>query len=212
MVAVNGPEEKAEIKKIQEQIRSEINVKVIELIDDESNILVKEIKPNFKVLGPRFGKEMGAVVAKINAFGDAEIKTLEQEGKINILHNEKNITLELSEVEIISKDIEGWLVAHGNGLTVALDISLNEDLVDEGIARELVNRIQNLRKDSGLEVTDKIDINFLADDELIEKINKNSAYICSETLGEKIDFPKEMNEGVVVEFDNIKTQITIKRI
>jgi len=212
MVAVNGPEEKAEIKKIQEQIRSEINVKVVELIDDESNILVKEIKPNFKVLGPRFGKEMGAVVAKINAFGDAEIKTLEQEGKINILHNEKNITLELSEVEIISKDIEGWLVAHGNGLTVALDISLNEDLVDEGIARELVNRIQNLRKDSGLEVTDKIDINFLADDELIEKINKNSAYICSETLGEKIDFPKEMNEGVVVEFDNIKTQITIKRI
>ncbi|NCF31503.1 MAG: hypothetical protein GWP29_06455, partial [Bacteroidetes bacterium] len=89
--------------------------------------------------------------------------------------NEKNIILDLSEVEITSKDIEGWLVAHGNGLTVALDISLTEDLINEGIARELVNRIQNIRKDAGLEVTDKIDISFLADDDLKERIENNSA-------------------------------------
>ena len=212
MIAVNGPEEKSEIEKIQEQIRSEINVKTIKLIDDDSNILVKEIKPNFKVLGPRFGKEMGVVVGKINAFGEDEIKILEQEGKINISFNEKNIILDLSEVEITSKDIEGWLVAHGNGLTVALDISMTEELIDEGIARELVNRIQNIRKDAGLEVTDKINISFLASDELKEKIDKNSDYICSETLGEKIDFPLEMNKGTEVVFDNIKTQITIKKI
>ena len=212
MIAVNGPEEKSEIEKIQEQIRSEINVKTIKLIDDDSNILVKEIKPNFKVLGPRFGKEMGVVVGKINAFGEDEIKILEQEGKINISFNEKNIILDLSEVEITSKDIEGWLVAHGNELTVALDISMTEELIDEGIARELVNRIQNIRKDAGLEVTDKINISFLASDELKEKIDKNSDYICSETLGGKIDFPLEMNKGTEVVFDNIKTQITIKKI
>jgi isoleucyl-tRNA synthetase len=212
MIAVNGPEEKNEIKKIQEQLRSEINVKSIELIDDDSNILVKEIKPNFKVLGPRFGKDMGAVVSKINAFGETEIKTLEQEGKINIPFNEKNIILDLSEVEITSKDIEGWLVAHGNGLTVALDISLTEDLINEGIARELVNRIQNIRKDAGLEVTDKIDISFLADDDLKERIENNSAYIRSETLGEEIHFPQVMTDGTEIVFDDIKTQITIKKI
>jgi isoleucyl-tRNA synthetase len=155
---------------------------------------------------------MGAVVSKINAFGETEIKTLEQEGKINIPFNEKNIILDLSEVEITSKDIEGWLVAHGNGLTVALDISLTEDLINEGIARELVNRIQNIRKDAGLEVTDKIDISFLADDDLKERIENNSAYIRSETLGEKIHFPQVMTDGTEIVFDDIKIQITIKKI
>ncbi|MAV79257.1 MAG: isoleucine--tRNA ligase [Flavobacteriaceae bacterium] len=212
MIAANSPEEKIEIEKIKEQVRSEINVKSIELINDDSNILVKEIKPNFKVLGPRFGKEIGTVLGEINRFGENEIKTLEQEGKINIPLNEKNIILDLSEVVITSKDIEGWLVAHDNGLTVALDISLTEDLIDEGIARELVNRIQNIRKDNGLKVTDKIDISFLADERLKEKIDKNRKYICSETLGEKIDFPHKMNEGTEVVFDDIKIQITIKKI
>ena len=212
MVVVKGLEGKSEIEKIQAQLCSEVNVKSIELIDDESNILVKEIKPNFKVLGPRFGKDVGQVVAIINAFGDAEIKILEQEQKININLNEKNIILELSDVEITSKDIEGWLVAHGNGLTVALDITLNEDLINEGIARELVNRIQNIRKDSGLEVTDKIEISFLANTDLKQRIENNITYILTETLGEKIDFPEKMNDGTEVVFDNIKTQITIKKI
>ncbi len=212
MVVVKGLEGKSEIEKIQAQLCSEVNVKSIELIDDESNILVKEIKPNFKVLGPRFGKDVGQVVAIINAFGDAEIKILEQDQKININLNEKNIILELSDVEITSKDIEGWLVAHGNGLTVALDITLNEDLINEGVARELVNRIQNIRKDSGLEVTDKIEISFLANSDLKQRIENNITYILTETLGEKIDFPEKMNDGTEVVFDNIKTQITIKKI
>ena len=164
------------------------------------------------MLGPRFGKQMGAVVGKINGFGEAEIKTIEQEGRINISLNEKNIILDLNEVEITSKDIEGWLVAHGNGMTVALDISLTEDLINEGIARELVNRIQNIRKEAGLEVTDKINISFLADEDLKEKIDKNSSYICAETLGVSIDFPQELKQGTEVVFDNIKTQITIKKI
>ncbi|MEC7619346.1 MAG: isoleucine--tRNA ligase [Bacteroidota bacterium] len=212
MIAVNSAEEKTEIQKIQDQLYSEINVKSIRLIDDDSNILVKEISPNFKLLGPRFGKDIGKIVDKIKTFGKEEIKILEQEGIIKIPFNEKNIILDISEVEINSKDIEGWLVAHGNGLTVALDISLTEDLINEGIARELVNRIQKIRKEAGLEVTDKIDISFLADNDLKQKIKKNIDYIRSETLGEDINFPLQMNDGVQVVFDNIKTQITIKKI
>ena len=212
MIAVSGKKEKEQIEKIIPQVRSEINVKSIELIDDDSNILVKEIKPNFKLLGPRFGKEMGRVVAIINSFGEKEIKTLEETGKINISLNEKKINLELGEVEISSKDIEGWGVAHGNGITVALDVSLTEDLIDEGIARELVNRIQNIRKEAGLAVTDRIIITLLAEPSLKEKINKNNAYICSETLAENIEFNDDLEDGNEVVFDLIKAQITIKKI
>ena len=197
---------------IKSQVSTELNVKKIEFINDEIQILVKEIKPNFKTLGPKYGREMSSLISIINALSATEIKTLEDEGEISIELNEKNIILELSEVEISSKDIEGWLVAHGNGLTVALDISLTEDLLDEGVARELVNRIQNIRKDIGLEVTDRINICFLEDKSLKEKINKNSKYICSETLGEKISFVKKMESGTEIVFDDIKTKITIKKI
>jgi isoleucyl-tRNA synthetase len=212
MIAVNSLDERKEIEKIKAQVAAEINVKKVEFIDDDSDILVKEIKPNFKALGPKFGKEMASVVSIINGFNPSEIKTLEDVGEISIKLNEKNIILDLSEVEIFSKDIEGWLVAKGNGLTVALDISLTEDLLNEGIARELVNRIQNIRKDIGLEVTDKIEISFLAENSLKEKIEKNSKYICSETLGEKISFVEKMESGTEVFFDDIKTRITIKKI
>ena len=212
MIAVNSIEEKEKIEKIKSQIATEVNVKKIEFVDDESDILVKEIKPNFKALGPKFGKEMSSVISIINSFTATEIKTLEDDGEISIQLNEKNIILELSEVEISSKDIEGWLVARGKGLTVALDISLTEDLLDEGVARELVNRIQNIRKDIGLEVTDRINICFLDYKNLKEKIKKNSKYICSETLGEKISFIEKMESGTNVFFDDIKTRITIKKI
>ena len=210
MMVVLKVSRKSEIQKIQAQLfRGQC--KSIELIDDDSNILVKEIKPNFKVLGPDLERYRTSS-CKINAFWRCRNKNLEQDQKININLNEKNIILDISEVEINSKDIEGWLVAHGNGLTVALDISLTEDLINEGIARELVNRIQKIRKEDGLEVTDKIDISFLADNDLKQKIKKNIDYIRSETLGEDINFPLQMNDGVQVVFDNIKTQITIKKI
>ena len=212
MIALNSIEETEDIEKIKSQVATEVNVKKIEFINDESQILVKEIKPNFKTLGPKYGREMSSLISIINALSATEIKTLEDEGEISIELNEKNIILELSEVEISSKDIEGWLVAHGNGLTVALDISLTEDLLDEGVARELVNRIQNIRKDIGLKVTDRINISFLEDKNLNEKIIKNTKYICSETLCEKINFIKKMESGTEVVFDDIKTRITVKKI
>jgi isoleucyl-tRNA synthetase len=139
-------------------IKSEVNVKEIELIDDASGILVKSIKPNFKTLGPRFGKDMRFVASAINAMNAADITTIENEGKITVDINGKSVTLAPEDVEITSQDIEGWLVASSGPLTVALDVTLNDALKNEGIARELVNRIQNLRKDSGFEVTDKIEV------------------------------------------------------
>ena len=212
MVAVNSPEEKTEIESIQEQLAAEINVKGVKLLDDNSDLLVKEIKPNFKTLGPRFGKEMGSIAGKIKSLTSEEIKTLEQEGSLSLFVNKKNIILDINDVEISSKDIEGWLVAHGNGLTVALDISLTQTLVDEGIARELVNRIQNIRKDSGFAVTDKINISFSADKRLKEKIINHRDYILSETLGENINFQESLDSENEVVFENMKTLITIKKI
>ena len=131
---------------------------------------------------------------------------------MSLFVNKKNIILDISDVEISSKDIEGWLVAHGNGLTVALDISLTETLIDEGIARELVNRIQNIRKDSGFAVTDKINISFSADEGLKEKIINHRDYILSETLGENLDFQESLDSENEVIFENMKTLITIKNI
>jgi isoleucyl-tRNA synthetase len=157
MIPILDNDQREEILAVQDLIKSEVNVKEIELIDDASGILVKSIKPNFKTLGPRFGKDMRFVASAINAMNAADITTIENEGKITVDINGKSVTLAPEDVEITSQDIEGWLVASSGPLTVALDVTLNDALKNEGIARELVNRIQNLRKDSGFEVTDKIE-------------------------------------------------------
>ena len=154
-------------------IKTEVNVKEIKLLDDASGILVKRIKPNFKVLGPRFGKDMKLITAAVNNLDQNDIQKIEREGKISLEIENKSIILQLEDVEISSQDIEGWLVASTGSLTVALDITIDEELKQEGIARELVNRIQNLRKDSGFEVTDKIGYLLLKkgiiDDEILEQ-------------------------------------------
>ena len=169
MIPVRNAEEKEAIEKVADLIRSEINVKTIELLDDASDILVKEIKPNFKALGPRFGKNMKEAVTIINGLSEEEIKVLETNAPIEISIGGEKTQLEPTDVLIESKDIEGWLVANGNGLTVALDIQLDDALIEEGIAREMINRIQNLRKNQGLEVTDKI-ILYLKEDALLKKV------------------------------------------
>ena len=137
-------------------IAAEVNVKTIEILDDASSILVKEVKPNFKSLGPRFGKEMRAVSEAIFGLSEEQIQTVERDGSLSIEINGKNIILDASDVIIQSKDISGWSVVSEQGVTVALDCSLTEDLLLEGIAREFVNRVQNLRKDMDFEVTDTI--------------------------------------------------------
>ena len=210
MIPVRNQAEKEAIKAVEGLILSEINVKQLELLDDASDILVKEVKPNFKTLGPRFGKNMRFVVSAIQNLDDKQLKSLEAQETIEVNIEGENVTLTDADVDIRSKDIEGWLVANGNGITVALDIKLNEKLIEEGIARELINRIQNLRKDVGLEVTDKIILYLTPHKSLNSAVNNNLEYIKTETLTEKIYIQDEVIEGVLVEFDEIQTYLLIK--
>jgi isoleucyl-tRNA synthetase len=212
MIPVLDAETKAEILAVADLIKSEVNVKEIELLDDASGILVKKIKPNFKVLGPKFGKDMKAAAAAIMQFGPEEIAEIEKTGSIAVEINGKNSTLDITEVEITSQDIEGWLVANSGGITVALDVTITDDLRKEGIARELVNRIQNLRKDSGFEVTDKIHVTLQQDTHLVDAINDNLEYLTTETLTDKLDFVSQLENGTEIAFDDVNTILFIKKI
>ena len=200
-----------EIEAVSDLIKSEVNVKEIELIDEASGILVKQIKPDFKKLGPRFGKDMKAVAAVIRQFEQSAISTLEKDGEISVLLNEKSVTLNLDDVIISSQDIEGWLVANAEGITVALDVTINDELRNEGIARELVNRIQNLRKESGFEVTDRVEVTLQEDLTLKTAVEQNIAYIKQETLTDILQFEAEVENGKEIIFDNIVTKLSIKK-
>ena len=212
MIPVRNAAEREAIELVADLIQSEINVKSIELLDDASDILVKEIKPNFKTLGPRFGKNMKAAVGVINNLNDEQIKSLEAGETLAVQINGEEANIQPNDVLIQSKDIEGWLVANGNGLTVALDIQLDDDLINEGIAREMVNRIQNLRKDAGYEVTDKIVLYLKEDVALVKVFEKHQAYIQQETLAKEIVLKKNLVDGENVEFDQIKTIINLEKV
>lgn len=211
MIPVLDPSVKAEIEEVADLIKSEINVKEIEMIDDTSGLLIKNIKPNFSVLGPRFGKDMKKVVAAIHQLNDDDIQQIESEGKINIEIDEKMTMLEREEVEITSEDIEGWLVSSSGNITVALDVDITAELKSEGVARELINRIQNLRKDSNLEVTDRIDLKIKKDGIIEKAVKQNISYIKNETLSESLDLVEQLNEGIEVEFDEVKTRLALTK-
>jgi len=211
MIPILDQRDREQIEAIADLIKSEVNVKEVELIDDASGILVKEIKPNFKALGPRFGKDMKLVAGIINSFQQEDIALLEKTGEKSINVDGKQITLGLEDVEITSKDIEGWLVANQSGITVALDVSISPELKKEGVSRELVNRIQNIRKDSGLEVTDRIDIEILSHELIDGSIASNESYIKDETLADSIRIINQIENGTEIEFDDIKTKIRIKK-
>jgi isoleucyl-tRNA synthetase len=211
MIPILDEKQRAEIESVSDLIKAEVNVKEIELLSDVSDILVKQIKPNFKALGPRFGKDMGLIAKQIQDFNQEQIAQLESLGSIIIEIQENTITLTSEDVEISTQDIPGWLVANANGITVALDITLSEELIQEGIARELVNRIQNLRKDSGFEVTDKIKVTIQTSEGLEKAIQANRIYIMSETLTEVLEFEEDLNDGTSIEFDGIITKILITK-
>jgi isoleucyl-tRNA synthetase len=212
MIPVDSEQQKEEILAVADLIKHEVNVKEIELMDDASDILVKQIKPNFKVLGPKFGRDMKLIANAVREFTQKDIATVEKQGEIPVQIDGKMITLELADVEISSKDIEGWLVANEGALTVALDVTISEELKEEGVARELVNRIQNARKDSGFDVTDKIKLTVLKFEQLEQSINNNKDYIMSETLTQELVFADDLSEGIDVEFDDIKSKILIHKM
>ncbi len=211
MIPILDENQRAEIMAVSDLIKAEVNVKEIELLDDASGVLVKQIKPNFKTLGPRFGKDMGLISKAIQSFSPAQINEIETKGELALDISGKSIILTSEEVEISSQDIPGWLVANANGITVALDITISEELKQEGIARELVNRIQNIRKDSGFEVTDKIKVQIQRNGELEQAIKNNEKYIKDETLTDTLLFVDDLEKGIPIEFDEIKTTILISK-
>ena len=194
-------------------ILSEVNVKEIEYITDTTGVLVKKIKPNFKTLGPKYGKYMKQISTLIAAMEQSDIFEFEKNGRYQLNIGTESIDLSLEDVEILSEDIPGWLVANEGHLTVALDINVTKELKEEGIARELINRIQNLRKESNFDVTDKITLAIGRHKEINEAVENFSQYIASQVLAEHIELTDEKdNKAKDIEIDDIHTFIKIERI
>ena len=202
------------IEQMKDIILAETNIKEIELIDDTSQILIKKIKPDFKQLGPRFGKSMKAIAQFFSGLEQSEIAAFEKSGKIDFEHEGQTISIQLSEVEIISQDIPGWLVEHDGNLTVALDTKISDELKSEGLARELINKIQNIRKDSDFEVTDKITVLIENETILKQAVEAHYDYISSQVLAKNIKFVDnlEQNERNLVKInDEIEITISINK-
>ncbi len=215
LIPVSDDHQKAQIQAISELIKTETNIKEVDFMEEGSDILVKNIKPNFKTLGPKFGKHMKAIANKVNAFEKDQISYLESHGEMALELDSETITLTLEDVEISTQDIEGWLVMNDEKLTVALDITISTELRLEGIARELVNRIQNIRKDKGFEVTDKINIKVLKQAEIKDSVDSNFDYICSETLTENLTFIDAFSNEITTEIEleeGLTTQIVVTKI
>ena len=208
MIPVLDSIAREQIEAVSNLIAAEVNVKEVVLLDDSSSILVKEIKPNFKTLGPRFGKDMGVVVKAIQALSEEDIATLEQSGSLELELDNKKCILQAEDVVINSKDVSGWLVASEQGVTVALDVQMSESLRLEGMARELINRLQNTRKELGFEVTDKVDVLLTSSKELDAILKQNKTYIQHEILATNINTVKNLsNNAIELSFDSLEVNV-----
>jgi len=201
MIPVPGQAFIDQFEAVKPLILNEVNVKEVEYLTDAAGILVKKIKPNFKTLGPKFGKMMKEISSAIAALSQEDILKFEKEGSLSINAGGQSTDLQLEDVEIISEDIPGWLVANDGSLTVALDINLTDDLRNEGMARELVNRIQNLRKENGYDVTDKITIRIEKHDAVNTAVEIHGAYISSQTLATKVELVEKLDSKGVKKID-----------
>lgn len=215
MVPVLDPNFEKQLKAVEDLVKSEVNVKGIDYLTDTTGVLVKRIKPDFKKLGPRYGKLMKKIAGAIAGFQQEDIAKLEDEQVYHLNIDGEDIEISINDVDITTEDIPGWVVANTDHLTVALDITITDDLKKEGIARELINRIQNLRKEKDFEVTDKIKLEIQENKIITDAINDNVSYICSETLAQSLELKDEiMNEDKanVELYDNIKINIRIEKI
>lgn len=214
MIPLNDIQKKRTIEHIEELIKAEVNVKEIKYVDDNSGVLVKRIKPDFKKLGPKYGKIMKLLAEAIKNMSQDEIRLLEKEGSFDIEYKsgEPKVSVLLEDVEIASEDIPGWLVANEDTLTVALDVTVTEELRKEGLAREFVNRIQNLRKQSGFELNDKINLLVLSSDEMDEVIKEYHDYISKEVQAEKLELHDAVSDSSVLEFDDFTINVQIEKL
>jgi len=214
MVPILDPTFKRQLQDVEALILSEVNVKELEYLEETAGILVKKVKADFKKLGPKFGKDMKQVAGAISQLSQDQISDLEKNDKIELQLSDKTIELTTADVEISSEDIPGWLVATEGKYTVALDVTLSEELIEEGIAREVVNRVQNFRKEAGFEVTDKINISLETSNVLNSAIQNNKNYICSETFAENLSFVDKIDgEKFLLEIDNeTKAYVGLKKV
>jgi isoleucyl-tRNA synthetase len=213
MVPVPDNQFRKKFEAVKDLILAEVNVKEVEYIDDTSSILIKKIKPNFKALGPRVGKLMKEVSSAITALTPQEIAAFENNGNHTFTINGQQIALTTDDVEIISEDIPGWQVANEGKLTVALDITVSDELRYEGIAREFVNRIQNIRKENGFDVTDKITV-LIEDHEFIhESVKRHASYIGSQTLATTVELVSGFKGNNVrdVEIDEVVVKVEVRK-
>lgn len=213
MIPVLNPEVAENLKHVQDLILSEVNVKELELLEDSAGILVKSIKPNFKTIGPKYGKQMKAIAMVVGGFTQDDITEVEKNNGWKGDIDGVSVTLDASDFDIAAQDIPGWLVASESGLTVALDITISETLKSEGIAREIVNRVQNLRKDSGLDVTDRIILSIETSENIQAATANNKAYICAEVLAEDIVFTTLSADAFVTEIEEEgDTKMALKKV
>ena len=213
MIPAKDATQQSHIEAVKDLILSEVNVKDIEFLTKENNVLVKSIKANFKTLGPKFGPKMKAIAAAITAFGQDDIAKIESEGRFVLNIEGSEIEIALTDVEIITQDIPGWVVANEDALTVALDTTITDDLRMEGISRELVNRIQNIRKQSDFDVTDNIIVEIEQHNLLCPAVERFMDYICSETLTKELKFVEKVQEPtqMIDVIDGVELGIMIRK-
>ena len=198
---------------IADLVKAEVNIKELEIISADTDMenLVKKIKPNFKTLGKKYGKQMKEIAQVMASFGKHEISKIESNGEYTLALPSGDVLLTLEDVEIITEDMPGWLVANEGKLTVALDITVTDPLLREGIARELVNRIQNIRKSNGYEIVDKILVEIESRDEINEAVKEYSNYIASQTLAVSVLLSPALSDAIELEFDEYTVKVSVKK-
>ena len=211
LIPVQNEEFRQQLERVAPIILAEVNVKEIEYVGDTSGIVKKKIKPDFKKLGPKLGRQIKEVARALGNLSQEEIVAFEKSGQITLKIPDQELTITTDEVEILSEDIPGWLVANLGELTVALDINLSEELEDEGLARELVNKIQRLRKESGLNVTDRIKLKIAGDEKIKRSVNRFKNYICSEVLASDVEFQENLPRGTKIDINEEEVLIQIDK-
>ncbi|WP_288352780.1 isoleucine--tRNA ligase [uncultured Bacteroides sp.] len=212
MIPVVDEAQKQHIEAVKDLIMNEVNVKEIKFVDGAAGVLVKKVKCDFKKLGPKFGKQMKAVAAAVAGMSQEAIAELEKNGSYTFQLEGGEAVVEASDVEIFSEDIPGWLVANEGKLTVALEVTVTDELKREGIARELVNRIQNIRKNSGFEITDKIAIVLSKNPNTDDAINEYNTYICNQVLANSLVLADEVENGTEISFDDFSLYVNVTKL
>ena len=211
LIPVLNPDMKAQLEKVEDLLKAEVNVKEVDYLTETEGFINKKIKPNFALLGKKLGPNMKAVGAALTAFSQQQIADLERNGSVELDVNGQNISILVNEVDISADDIPGWSVASKGSLTVALDITLTDELKQEGDARELVNRIQNIRKESNFELTDRIDVQYTGPENIVDSFERFKSYICAEILADSLSYVPALTDGVSVEVNDYQLSLKVSK-